>query len=387
MATLLSQSRLLALAIYDTELPNIQLSEGQKESSRSPIVSMALQCGLAGSLSYEFSQHRILNTANDDEADEDLETSDLWLELQEFISPTIRLSTVLTLFRPYLIKQLSQASPGAELELRHNGQLWAFSYINKLFQFLRYIFPHKNYPIVVFLIFDAATLLCSAIIHDSDSSMRMRELTWSAVHNSVNMLEKLKLHTPIAKKAYEVLKSIYDEMLGQRVDDDNDDNTRRRKRPRLMPAGYTLPIAEPYRVPPSGFYFPGYNFTFKIPKVTRMRGVLIRDAHGNAIPQHPDISQPQSNNEAAAMTEASSSSSTEITTTDGNHVIPTQANTPTQPVQQIPVVMPPPVEYWDGSNDSPETVHSSPDSDLGILKGVWDYDRVNLEFMSPYIEH
>lgn len=35
----------------------------------------------------------------------------------------------------------------------------------------------------------------------------------------------------------------------------------------------------------------------------------------------------------------------------------------------------------------PEVTHSSGDVPLGILEGLWDYGRVNLEFLSPQLDH
>ncbi|KAM0257604.1 hypothetical protein ACHAQJ_004304 [Trichoderma viride] len=422
IAALLSRSRILEDKEYNTRLPNLKFNKEPKESLRSPIVSMALQCELASSISkrfgkkaYEAEEHEAMAARNRGTRVmrpyppyvaellgnySSLDASHRWLSLEGFIVSTMHLSSALAPLRPYLIKPLSQASPAAELGLRQEGVSIAIKYMLNLFKFLRYLFPlHKKYQTVVFFIFDAATLLCSTIIHDSDESMPMRDQSWAAVQGTITMLRTLKPYAPIANKAFEVLDLIHSEMLSQHTDEDE---MRRRGRPKVTTAISIWPIIHIRADSASE----SYNFSFEIPKNSRAYAPDIVPPHTSDVgyssepgarerrfrdrrqrttaPLHPAALQlqPLHNNGDIAMADEPSSLSTEMFSLDGSHAILTHVNKPKKPVRKKAKANRPSVKI---PGYIPEWELSPWVTGLGILEGLWDYDRVNLGILSPHL--
>ncbi|KAH8131617.1 hypothetical protein LI328DRAFT_160892 [Trichoderma asperelloides] len=400
---------------YNIELPSLHLDGHPRESSRSPIVSTALQCMLADSLLEKFGpppsfgkaletedpseEHKFDNDQNhktfDDENSEKedyqppsmpdhlpdniswRDTSEgfdanLWVALKKFILSVMRLSSTLDSLRSHLIKPLSQASPITELQSRQRGLRVALKYMNWLFKFLRFIFPDDaNYHTLIFLIFDVATLLCSAIMHDSDSSMPMRVTSWEAVQSTLCMLKKLSNKAPIAKQAYEVLSPIYNEMLKLL----NKDDVHQRKRPRLMNPDGAESRRESVLLGQSDRLPKVYNFTSDLPEKSQTGRFRVYPLY------------PFSSNMRFYMDPFPTQSippkweSDDITTTQ-LHL--TQRTLETL-LPSIPSADD--VGTLQEVNHVPEVKHSAGDVPLGIMEGLWDYDRVNLEFLSPQIDH
>ncbi|KAK1248446.1 hypothetical protein MKX08_006666 [Trichoderma sp. CBMAI-0020] len=222
------------------------LDEPSRESGCSPIVITALQCILANRLlekygpplsfdktmeaKYPFEEriadngknHKAFDEEGSEKEDYDQFDANIWGALQDFILSIMRLSSALDALRSHLMKPMSHASPVMELRSRQQALRVALKYMNGLFKFLRFIFPEDgNYHIIIFLIFDVATLLCSAVLHDSDSSMPTRVTSWEAVQSTLCMLKKLSSKVPIAKKVFEVLVPMYNEMLKQSTKDED----------------------------------------------------------------------------------------------------------------------------------------------------------------------
>ncbi|KAL7797240.1 hypothetical protein V8C37DRAFT_370451 [Trichoderma ceciliae] len=439
LGTLLARPLVLDHDVYDTRLPGFQLDGELKELSPSPGLFMALQCELVSCLSKRFGRPCTLDmidkiveyrTLTDqwirrlpshlalDNPDTSLDGDCPWFQLQRFAISTLGLSSALAPLRPYLIKLSSRASPAVELEFRQDGIMCALKYMDKLFQFLRFVFPRDTkYHTVVLFIFDVATLLCSALIHDSDSSMPMRELCLAAAQSSLDMLRKLRRYAPIAKRAYKILGIINDEVLKQPAAD----NTRRRKRPRVQarPSVSVVPHA-PVCSQEADIFCQGYDFTFTISNVrsspdaprpsmipspptddrattvpiavyasdmTPPSGVWYEETSAMA-PPHPATFQPQYGDGDVGLATVPCPS-TDISNSDGHYVISSHIDTSVQPMDQTAMSMPTPVEYSDAVGAPDETYpvrefkRFSRDTGLGVLEGLWDFSHVNLEFLSP----
>lgn len=402
---------------YHIELPNLRLDEQSRESGCSPIVITALQCILANRLlekygpppsfdksletKYPFEERIAGNGKNhkpfDEEGSEkedyepprmpdhmpdniswrDTSTefdANIWAALQNFILSTMRLSSTLDALRSHLINPMSQASPVTELRSRQQALRVALKYMNWLFKFLRFIFPEDaNYHIITFLIFDVATLLCSAVLHDSDSSMPMRVTSWEAVQSTLCMLKKLSSKVPIAKRAFEILDPVYNEMLKQST---KDEDVHQRKRPRLMnPDGaesrrdsVLLGQSDPLRPKI-------YNFTLDFPKKDQRGRFRVYSLY------------PFSNNMRFYMDPFATQSippkweSDDITTT--------RLNLTQRTLETLFPSLPSPkdIEAPEEVNHVPEAKHSLENTPLGIMEGLWDYGRVNLEYLSPQLDH
>lgn len=401
---------------YHVELPNLRLDEQSRESGRSPIVSMALQCILANRLLERYgpfpSSYKTVETeyplgqlsgsgqnykAYDEEGSEkeDYEPSrmpdhlpdnmswrntstefdaNIWAALQNFILSTMRLSSALDPLRPHLIRPMSQASPVTELRSRQQALRLALKYMNCLFKFLRFIFPEDAiYHVIIFLIFDVATLLGSAVLHDSDSSMPTRVTSWEAVQSTLCMLKKLSSKAPIAKKAFEVLGPIYNEMLKQST---NDEDVHRRKRPRLMMNpdstesgrdSVLLGQSDPRRPKV-------YNFTLDFPKKDQKGRFRVYAFY------------PFSNNMRFYMDPFATQ--TIPPKWESDDITSTRLHLTQRTLETLLPSLPSPkdIEASEEANHVPEVRHSLEDTPLGIMEGLWDYDRVNLEYLSPQLD-
>lgn len=80
----------------------------------------------------------------------------------------------------------------------------------QLLQVSRKLFDHEfpinaKFHLVVFSIFDTATLLCSAIIHDRDHVLPHRQEVFSFIEASLDMLHQLSLITKLGASSYKFL--------------------------------------------------------------------------------------------------------------------------------------------------------------------------------------
>ncbi|KAM0525467.1 hypothetical protein ACHAPE_000172 [Trichoderma viride] len=301
--------------------------------------------------------------------------ANIWAALQDFILSTMRLSSTLDPLRPHLIRQMSQASSVTELRSRQQALRLALKYINCLFKFLRFIFPEDAiYHVIIFLIFDVATLLGSAVLHDSDSSMPTRVTSWEAVQSTLCMLKKLSSKVPIAKKAFEVLGPIYNEMLKQST---NDEDVHQRKRPRLMMNpdstesgrdSVLLGQSDPRRPKV-------YNFTLDFPKKDQKGRFRVYAFY------------PFSNNMRFYMDPFATQ--TIPPKWESDDITSTRLHLTQRTLEALLPSLPSPkdIEASEEANHVPEVKHSLEDTPLGIMEGLWDYGRVNLEYLSPQLDH
>ncbi|KAL7938826.1 hypothetical protein V8C35DRAFT_276055 [Trichoderma chlorosporum] len=185
-----------------------------------------------------------------------------WLRFQRFNLTMLSTMSLLSPLRSYLAKPLSMSSPAEDLQFQRDGTLWALRHLNKIFQFLRIAFPKDSaYKTVLFFIFDVAALLCSAVMHDIDSSMPMREPALRAIEGSLGVMRILENHAPIAKQSYKILNHAYGELLRPSTAGD----ARRAKRRRLEPPqSQEFPNRRVEYMPELDAFWDNYDFSFVI---------------------------------------------------------------------------------------------------------------------------
>jgi hypothetical protein len=114
--------------------------------------------------------------------------------------------TMLDFLKPYLTRERQDKMSEQDDEFRKKGidiGLQLLKVARKLFD---HEFPiNAKFHMVVFVIFDTATLLCSAIIHDRDHVLPYREEVKSGIETSLEMLHQLSLTTKLGATSYSFL--------------------------------------------------------------------------------------------------------------------------------------------------------------------------------------
>ncbi|KHN93799.1 uncharacterized protein MAM_08326 [Metarhizium album ARSEF 1941] len=137
------------------------------------------------------------------------DTSRPWIVLHRHYLHMMALSMMLDPIRPYLAKPMTKQSLSDELSIRDDGIDYSLRLLDGLHGFFDYICPRDTkFHFVLFCIFDTAAVLCSALMHDQDSSLPRRRDMLSAVDKALSMLKRLKTATKTARTSYEVLAKI-----------------------------------------------------------------------------------------------------------------------------------------------------------------------------------
>jgi hypothetical protein len=114
--------------------------------------------------------------------------------------------TMLDFLKPYLTRERNDKESEHDDDFRSMGVDIAL----RLLKVARNLFDHEfpinaKFHMVVFSIFDTATLLCSAIIHDRGHVLPHREEVMDAIENSLDMLRLLSLTTKLGASSYNFL--------------------------------------------------------------------------------------------------------------------------------------------------------------------------------------
>ncbi|KAF2260095.1 hypothetical protein CC78DRAFT_585199 [Lojkania enalia] len=114
--------------------------------------------------------------------------------------------TMLDFLKPYLTKSPNERETSHDRQFRTMGVDISL----KLLKVSRKLFDHEfpinaKFHLVVFSIFDTATILCSAIIHDTNRSLSHREEVMGAIECALDMLHQLSLTTKIGASSYRFL--------------------------------------------------------------------------------------------------------------------------------------------------------------------------------------
>ncbi|KAJ4365099.1 hypothetical protein N0V83_008717 [Neocucurbitaria cava] len=116
---------------------------------------------------------------------------------------------MLDVLKPYLTRDRRDKLTDRDDELRKMGVDIAL----RLLEVSRDLFDHEfpinaKFHMVAFSIFDTATLLCSAIIHDQDHILPRREAVIDIINNSLDMLHQLSLTTKLGAASYSFLSKL-----------------------------------------------------------------------------------------------------------------------------------------------------------------------------------
>jgi hypothetical protein len=114
--------------------------------------------------------------------------------------------TMLDFLKPYLTRERRDKLTEKDDEFRKMGVDIAL----RLLRVARNLFDHEfpinaKFHMVVFSIFDTATLLCSAIIHDRDHVLPHRQEVMAVIDSSLDMLHQLSSTTKLGATSYNFL--------------------------------------------------------------------------------------------------------------------------------------------------------------------------------------
>lgn len=114
--------------------------------------------------------------------------------------------TMLDYLKPYLTRDRRDKLTEKDDEFRKMGVDIAL----RLLRVARNLFDHEfpinaKFHMVVFSIFDTATILCSAIVHDRDNVLPHREEVLNMIESSLDMLHQLSLTTKLGASSYNFL--------------------------------------------------------------------------------------------------------------------------------------------------------------------------------------
>lgn len=118
-------------------------------------------------------------------------------------------TTQLDFLKPFLTRSPKDQKSSHENELRTMGVDMSLQLLNVSRKLFDHEFPiNAKFHLVVFCIFDTATILCSAIIHDVDKTLPRREEVLDAIDQSLTMLHQLSLTTKIGASSYNFLSKL-----------------------------------------------------------------------------------------------------------------------------------------------------------------------------------
>jgi hypothetical protein len=230
MSAWLGRPNLIDQKNLDFKFPNLRLDQSTTEPNLlSPFAHIALQATLGRRIA------ATMGDANSQAALSDKQVLAIEAECEKFIEelpPIFRFSnpdtsfdethpffvfqrcqlhcvifvTMLNIFKPYLTRERRDKMTEQDDEFRKKGIDVAL----RLLQVARKLFDHEfpinaKFHMVVFAIFDTATLLCSAIIHDHEHLLPRREEVFDAIESSLDMLHQLSGTTKLGATSYNFL--------------------------------------------------------------------------------------------------------------------------------------------------------------------------------------
>ena len=230
MSSWLGRPYLIDQKNLNFKLPNLRLDQSVTEPNLlSPFAHMALQAKLGRRLAVakgdaqsvnDMSAKEILAVESEcnkfieelppvfqiDNPDTSLDEQHPYFVFQRLQMHTIVYVTMLDFLKPFLTRDRHDKKTDLDDEFRKTGVDIAL----RLLKVSRSLFDHE-YPInakfhmVVFSIFDTATILCSAIVHDRDHVIPRRGEIIEAISYSLEMLHQLELSTKLGAASYNFL--------------------------------------------------------------------------------------------------------------------------------------------------------------------------------------
>jgi hypothetical protein len=233
MSSWLGRPNLIDQKNLKFKLPNLRLDQSVTEPNLlSPFAHMALQARLGRRLAIakgdaqsvnDMSANEILAVESEcnmfieelppifriDNPDTSLDEQHPYFVFQRLQMHTIIYVTMLDFLKPFLTRDRHDKKTNLDDEFRKTGVDIAL----RLLKVSRKLFDHE-YPInakfhmVVFSIFDTATILCSAIVHDRDHVIPRRGEIIEAISRSLEMLHQLELSTKLGAASYNFLSKL-----------------------------------------------------------------------------------------------------------------------------------------------------------------------------------
>ncbi|EUC26758.1 hypothetical protein COCCADRAFT_31537 [Bipolaris zeicola 26-R-13] len=114
--------------------------------------------------------------------------------------------TMLDFFKTYLTREREDKLSDQDDKFRKKGIEIALHLLEVVRKLLDHEFPmNAKFHMVVFCIFDTATLLCSAIIHDREHMLPHRDKVIEVIDSSLDRLYQLSLSTKLGATSYNFL--------------------------------------------------------------------------------------------------------------------------------------------------------------------------------------
>lgn len=179
--------------------------------------------------------------------------------------------TMLDFLKPYLTRLSSDKLTDQDDMFRFMGVETAL----KLLKVARRLFDHEfpinaKFHMVVFSIFDTATLLCSAIIHDREHLLPCRGEVKDAIESSLEMLHQLSLTTKIGTTSYAFLQNLVQATpaLRQRASIKKRQRNEEIRTADVAPISTIIPVPAPMPVSGSAISVSETTFIDQIPIIT-----------------------------------------------------------------------------------------------------------------------
>ncbi|EEU48682.1 uncharacterized protein NECHADRAFT_103177 [Fusarium vanettenii 77-13-4] len=223
---LLGRPKLIDRADCDVGLPDL----GLEGTPLSPLTYMKLQSNLIRQLFGRFGLTKNVVSTEDVQEyqrmieawiedfpapfqahnpDKSLDASYPWIVLHRHYLRTMAFSMLLDPIRVFLARPFTIRSSEAELQIRSGGINYCLELMVSLRGFFDYVYPRDaKFHFVLFCIFDTATVLCSAVLHDQYHTIPRREDVFKAIDEAHDMLQRLRTVTKSAKTSFGILNRI-----------------------------------------------------------------------------------------------------------------------------------------------------------------------------------
>jgi hypothetical protein len=232
MSAWLGRPHLIDQKDCDFILPNLRLDSDTFSDALSPFAHITLQAMLARSITPhmgnnlslgDLSVNQILGAEAEcqtfiaqlppvfrlDSPDLSLDQTYPFYTAQRFYLHVIIYMTRLYFFKSYLTRDRKDLKSPYTDQFRATGIDLALRLMAAARKQFEYEFPiNAKWHIVLFSVFDTATLLCSAIIHDRGKSLPRRQEAVDAVEEALGMLQRLSKLTKIGCSSYNFLCSL-----------------------------------------------------------------------------------------------------------------------------------------------------------------------------------
>ncbi|KAM6531773.1 hypothetical protein FSOLCH5_001225 [Fusarium solani] len=141
--------------------------------------------------------------------DTSLDASCPWIVLHRHYLRTMAFSMLLDPIRVFLARPFTIRSSEAELQIRSGGINYCLELMVSLRGFFDHVYPRDaKFHFVLFCIFDTATVLCSAVLHDQYHTIPRRDDVFKAIDEAHDMLQRLRTVTKSAKTSFGILNRI-----------------------------------------------------------------------------------------------------------------------------------------------------------------------------------